>query len=88
MTQIQFILFFYALPILCGLIAGIILWKTKKSHLILAALYVIYIVALCVISNINLHGNEGPGILLGMYFNFVLAFSAVEVIKFLKGKKV
>ena len=86
MTQIQFLIFFYVLPILCGLILGVIFWKLKKTYLITAIMLVACVIWRCILSNINLHGNEGPGIIFGLYTHTVLTFSFVEMIKFIVRK--
>lgn len=83
MTQMQFFLFFYALPILCGLILGMIFWKFKKSYLLTGVLLGGALIWWYILSNINLHGNEGPGIIFGLYAHVVLTFSVVELIKFM-----
>ncbi len=86
MTQIQFILFFYVLPILCGFVLGIGFWKFKKSYLLSGIMLVVSMIWWSVLSNINLHGSEGPGIIFWMYTHLVLAFSLVELIKFIVRK--
>lgn len=86
MTQIQFALFFYVMPMLCGLILGIIFWKFKKTYLLAGALLGVCVIWRSVLSNINLHGNEGPGILFGLYTHLVLTFIVVEFIKFIYRK--
>lgn len=86
MTQMQFILFFYVLPIFCGLILGVVFWKFKKSFLLAGILIVACVIWWCILSNINLHGSEGPGIIFWMYCHFVLSFSLVELIKIIVRK--
>ena len=83
MTQIQFMLFFNIFPILCGLVSGIILWKLKKTYLLAGVMLSACAVWRCVLSNINLHGNEGPGLIWWMFTQAVLSFLAVELIKIL-----
>ncbi len=36
-----------------------------------------------VLSHVNTHGSEGPGLLVRMYSLIVLAFTVVEIIKFI-----
>ena len=86
MTRIQFILFIYVLPILCGLILGVGIWKIKKSYLLAWVLLGIGEIWWCILSNINLHGNEGPGIIFWLYSYVALTFSVVELIKFIVRK--
>ncbi len=86
MTQIQFILFFYGVPILCGLVLGVICWKCTKSYLLAGVLLVICVIWWVILSNINLHGSEGPGIMFGLYMHGVLTFSVIELIKFMVKK--
>ena len=83
MTQMQFFLFFYALPILCGIILGMIFWKFKKSYLLTGVLLGGSLIWWYILSNISLHGNEGPGIIFCLYAHLVLTFSVVELIKFI-----
>ena len=86
MTQIQFILFFYVLPIFCGLILGVVLWKFKKTYLLDGVLLGVCVIWWRILSNINVHGSERPGIIFCLYTHAVLTFSVVELIKFLVGK--
>ncbi len=83
MTQMQFFLFFYALPIMCGLILGMIFWKFKKSYLLTGILLGVSLIWWHILSNINLHGSEGPGIIFCLYAHLVITFSVVELIKFI-----
>ena len=82
MTQMQFILYFYFLPALCGLILSGILWNFKKSYLVAIGMIVIDVIWHFVLSNIHTHGNEGPGLILLLYSCFALSFSVFELIKF------
>lgn len=86
MTQMQFILFFYVLPILCGLILGMIFWKFQKAYLLSWVLLGVCVIWWFILSNINLHGSEGPGIIFCLYTHAVLTFSIVELIKFIVRK--
>ena len=70
MTQMQFILYFYGFPALCGLILSGSLWKLKKSYIVAIAMIVIAVIWYFVLSNINTHGSEGPGLLLLLYSSF------------------
>lgn len=88
MTQIQFVLFFYVLPIFCGLILGVVLWKFPKTYLLAGILLVVCVIWWCILSNINLHGSEGPGIIFCLYTHAVLTFSLVELIKFIVRKTI
>ena len=82
MTQMQFILYFYGFPALCGLILSGSLWKLKKSYIVAIAMIVIAVIWYFVLSNINTHGSEGPGLLLLLYSSFTFVFSIFELIKF------
>ena len=83
MTQTQFMLIFQALPILCGLIFGAILWKFRKTYILAVIMLIAGAVWWLMLSNINLHGNEGPGLILYMYICAVSAFLVVELMKFI-----
>ena len=82
MTEMQFILFVYILPVLCGLAIGVAFWKFKKSYLLTGMLLASCIIWWCIISNVNIHGSEGPGMIFWMYTHLVLSFSFVNLIKF------
>ncbi|MBQ9757746.1 MAG: hypothetical protein IJW15_04985 [Clostridia bacterium] len=88
MTQMQFMLFFYVLPILCGLILGMIFWEFPKTYLLDGVLLGVCVIWWCILSNINLHGSEGPGIIFWLYTHAVLTFSVVELIKFIVRKMI
>lgn len=77
----------FILPVLIGLVLGIILWNFKKTYIISAVLLFICVILWCVIPNINTHGSEGPGLLLWMFSLFKAAFSFVEIVKFVLRKK-
>ncbi len=86
MTQMQFIIFFYILPILVGFIFGMIFWKFKKSYFLIGVMIAICVIWWTILSNINLHGSEGPGLVFCMYSNLISGFSVVEIVKFLVRK--
>ena len=83
MTQMQFILYFYCFPALCGLILNGILLKFKRSYLVAIAMIVIAVIWHIILSNIHTHGSEGPGLILLLYSCFALSFSVFELIKFI-----
>ena len=78
--------YIFFLPIIIGLILGISLWKIKKTHVLSGLMIVVCVVWWCVLSQINTHGSEGPGLLALMYSLMSIAFVVVEVIKFIVRK--
>ncbi len=87
MAQIYYNLFMiFVLPVILGLLFGICLWKIKKTYFLSWLMLFGGIIWWCVLSHINTHGSEGPGLLLCMYSLFALSFTAVEIIKFIVRK--
>lgn len=86
MTQMQFMIFFYILPILVGLIFGIVFWRFKKSYFLTGVLIAVCVIWWIILSNINFHGSEGPGLIFYLYFNLISGFSVVELFKFIVRK--
>ena len=82
MAQIYYNFFMiYVLPTIVGLLLGICLWKLKKTQILAGVMILVGIVWWCVLSHINTHGSEGPGLLNVMYSLMALAFTVVEIIK-------
>lgn len=88
MAQIYYVRFMiYVLPTIIGLILGICLWKIKKTYFLSGVMFLVGVVWWGVLSCINTHGSEGPGILACMYSLVALSFTVVEVIKKLSKKQ-
>ncbi len=82
MAQINFTIFFiYILPVIVGFLVGLCLWKLRKTYILSVLMILLDIVFWCILSNINTHGSEGPGILVTMYTLTALGFTFVEIIK-------
>lgn len=73
--------YIFVLPTLIGFILGICLWKFKKSNILSGLMILVGVVWWSVLSQINTHGSEGPGLLALMYSLMSIAFIVVEVIK-------
>ena len=87
MTQIYYNLFMiFVLPVIIGLLFGVCLWKIKKTYFLSWILLFGGVVWWCILSRINTHGSEGPGLLAWMYSLFTLSFVVVEIIKFIVRK--
>lgn len=86
MSQAYYFLILVILPIIVGLLLGICLWKLKKAYFLSGFMLLVSVVWWCVLSHINTHGSEGPGLLLWMYSFTTLAFTVVEIIKFVVRK--
>ncbi|MBQ2932232.1 MAG: hypothetical protein IJE62_05260 [Clostridia bacterium] len=83
MAQIYYNFFMiYVLPTIVGLLLGICLWKLKKTQILSELMILVGVVWWCILSRINTHGSEGPGLLALMYSLMTLAFVVVEIIKF------
>lgn len=84
MAQIYFNVFcLYVLPIIIGLIFGIMSWKRRKTYILTMLMIVVCMILWCIIPNIHTHGSELPGLILWMYSFLSLAFSILEVVKFI-----
>ena len=84
MEQIYFNVFcLYMLPVVSGLVLGILLRK-KKTYIFAYIMLAIGVIWWRVMPHISTHGNEGPGLLLWMYSFFTAAFSLTELIKYMK----
>ena len=55
-------LYFAVIPFLIGGLAGILMLKFKKSYFVTLGVVALSILAWIVVSNINTHGSEGPGL--------------------------
>ncbi len=86
MVQIYYIFMIFVLPTLVGLLLGICLWRLKKTRVLSGLMLLVGVVWWCVLSHTNTHGSEGPGLLALMYSLMALAFTVVEVIKFIVRK--
>lgn len=87
MAQIYYNLsMIYVLPVIIGLISGICLWKFRKTYFLSGLMLTGCVVWWCILSYINTHGSEGPGLLAWMYSLMALSFTGVEIIKFLARK--
>ena len=73
--------YIFILPTLIGLILGICLWKIKKTYILSGLMIVVGVIWWCVLSQINTHGSEGPGLLATMYSLITVAFTLVELVK-------
>lgn len=73
----------YVLPIIIGLLLGICLLKFKKTYFLSWLMLLVGVAWWCILSHINTHGSEGPGLLAWMYSLMTLSFTLVEVIKFI-----
>ena len=78
--------YIFILPTLIGLILGICLWKIKKTYILAGSIIVVGIVWWCILSQINTHGSEGPGLLTAMYSLITVAFTLVEIVKLIVRK--
>ena len=73
--------YIFILPTLIGLILGVCLWKIKKTYILSGLMIVVGVIWWCVLSQINTHGSEGPGLLATMYSLIAVAFTLVEIVK-------
>lgn len=73
--------YIFILPAVIGLILGICLWKVRKTYILSGVMLLGGVVWWIVLSQINTHGSEGPGLLALMYSLISVAFSVVEAIK-------
>ena len=73
--------YIFILPTLIGLMLGICLWKIKKTYILSGLMIVVGVIWWCVLSQINTHGSEGPGLLATMYSLIAVAFTLVEIVK-------
>lgn len=71
------------IPFLTGIAADLLLLKVKKSYLITTGIVVLSILAWVVVSNINTHGSEGPGLRCLQLSCFALGMTIVEIIRFI-----
>ncbi len=77
------IIMIFVLPVVIGLILGICLWKIKKTYFLSGVMIIVAIIWWGILSQINTHGSEGPGLLAIMYSLITGAFVFIEVIKFI-----
>ena len=70
------------IPFLFGIFADVLMLKVKKSYFITAGIVILSAVAWIVVSNINTHGSEGPGLRCLQLSCFALGMTLVEIIKF------
>ncbi len=80
------ILYVFVFPALVGLLLGICLWRVKKAYIVSGLMIVVGAIWWCVLSQINTHGSEGPGILAIMYTVVTVAFAFVEIAKVIARK--
>ena len=78
--------YIFILPTLIGLVLGICLWKIKKTYILSGLMIVLGVIWWCVLSQINTHGSEGPGLLAAMYSLIAVAFTLVEGVKLIVRK--
>ncbi len=87
MVQIYFNVFcLYILPIMIGLLFGILSWKSRKTYICTIVMIAVCVVLWCIIPNMHTHGNELSGLILWVYSFLALAFSIIELIKFVVRK--
>lgn len=74
------------MPFLIGALAGLLMLKFKKSYFVTLGVVLLSIIAWIVVSNINTHGSEGPGLRCVQISFLALGMVAVEVCKFIYHK--
>ena len=71
----------FILPVIVGLILAICLWKIRKTYYLSGLLLAGGIIWWSILSQINTHGSEGPGLLALMYSLASIAFVIVDLLK-------
>jgi len=78
-SYVQFVV--YILPAIVGLFLGICLCKLNKTYYFSVFLLFVCVVWWWVLSHINTHGSEGPGILAMMYSVMTTFFVLTDIVK-------
>ena len=86
MGQIYYTRFMiFVLPVIVGILLGVILWK-RRTEAVSWVILLLDVILWCILTNINTHGSEAPGLLIWMFSLFAISFAVVEVIKKIRSR--
>ena len=86
MGQIYYTRFMiFVLPVIVGILLGVVLWK-RRTEVVSWTILLLNAILWCILTNINTHGSEGPGLLVWMFSLFAISFAVIEVIKKIRSR--